>query len=111
MPSAFVILFFSAFSCLASVPFMVCGFDPMTPAQLLVLLGAGAGAALGQFGVTLAYRLAAPRDVAVFDYSNIVFTAALGFVLFGQVPDAFSAAGFALVLLAAWMMRSHRRDG
>lgn len=111
MPSAFVILFFSAFSCLASVPFMVCGFDPMTPAQLLVLLGAGAGAALGQFGVTLAYRLAAPRDVAVFDYSNIVFTAALGFALFGQVPDAFSAAGFALVLLAAWMMRSHRRDG
>lgn len=110
MPSAFVILFFSAFSCLASIPFMICEFDPMTPTQLLVLLGAGAGAALGQFGVTLAYRMAAPRDIAVFDYSNIVFTAALGFALFGQVPDAFSAAGFALVLLAAWMMRAHRHD-
>ena len=98
---SFIILFFSAFSCLAAVPFMLCEFDPMTAAQVAVLCGAGAGAAIGQFGVTLAYRFAAPRDVAVYDYSNILFTAALGFALFGQVPDAASVAGIALVLLAA----------
>ena len=98
---AFIILFFSGFSCLASVPFMLHEFDPMTAAQVAVLFGAGAGAALGQFGVTLAYRFAAPRDVAVYDYSNILFTAALGFLLFGQVPDALSIAGMALVLAAA----------
>ena len=105
IPSAFIILFFSAFSCLASVPFMLHEFDPMTFRQLLALLGAGAGAALGQFGVTLAYRFAAPRDIAVFDYSNIVFTAILGFALFAQIPDAFSLCGFALILSAAWLMR------
>ncbi len=98
---AFIILFFSGFSCLASVPFMLHEFDPMTAAQVAVLFGAGAGAALGQFGVTLAYRFAAPRDVAVYDYSNIIFTAALGFLLFGQIPDALSIAGMALVLAAA----------
>ena len=98
---AFIILFFSSFSCLASVPFMLHEFDPMTNAQVAVLFGAGAGAALGQFGVTLAYRFAAPRDVAVYDYSNIIFTAALGFLLFGQIPDALSIAGMALVLAAA----------
>ena len=105
MPSAFIILFFSAFSCLASVPFMLHSFDPMTLAQVLALLGAGAGAALGQFGVTLAYRFAAPREIAVFDYSNIIFTAIFGLLLFGQVPDAFSIAGFVLILFAAWRMR------
>ena len=105
LPSAFIILFFSAFSCLASVPFMVHSFDPMTLAQVLALLGAGAGAALGQFGVTLAYRFAAPREIAVFDYSNIIFTAVFGLLLFGQVPDAFSIAGFILILFAAWRMR------
>ncbi|MBO7684270.1 MAG: DMT family transporter, partial [Kiritimatiellae bacterium] len=98
---AFIVLFFSAFSCLASVPFMLARFDPMSAAQVAVLLCAGAGAALGQFGVTLAYGYAAPRDIAVYDYSNILFTAAFGLILFGQVPDACSALGFALILAAA----------
>ena len=58
-------------------------------------------AAVGQFGVTLAYGYAAPREIAVWDYTNIPFTAALGFLMFDQVPDALSVAGFALIVLAA----------
>ena len=101
---AFIILFFSVFSCLASVPFMAAGFDPMTWRQVLVLLGAGAGAALGQFGITLAYGYAAPKDIAVFDYSGILFAAAFGFLFFTQVPDLFSVAGFLAILSAAFFL-------
>ena len=102
---ALIILFFSAFSCLASVPFMIAGFDPMTGQQVLILLGAGASAALGQFGITLAYGFAAPREIAVFDYSNILFTAAFGFIFFAQVPDVWSVLGFVAILIAAFRMR------
>ena len=102
---AFIILFFSAFSCLASVPFMIAGFDPMTWSQVLILFGAGASAALGQFGITLAYGYAEPREIAVFDYSNILFTAAFGFLFFTQVPDVWSVLGFAAILVAAFRMR------
>ena len=63
--------------------------------------GAGAGAALGQFGVTAAYRYAEPRSIAVYDYTNVVFTALFGFVFFSQVPDALSVVGFLIILLAA----------
>ena len=98
---AFIVLFFSAFSCLASLPFMACGVDPMTWRQVLIMLGAGCGAAIGQFGVTAAYRFAPPREIAVFDYTNVVFTAGFGFLFFGQVPDLLSVAGFALIVLAA----------
>ena len=101
---AFIILFFSAFSCGASVPFMVVEFDPMTWKQVLILFGAGAGAAMGQFGITLAYGYAAPREIAVFDYSNILFTAVFGFLFFGQVPDVFSLAGFVAIVFAAFRM-------
>ena len=101
---AFIILFFSAFSCLASVPFMVARFDPMNVRQVLILFGAGAGAALGQFGITLAYGYAAPREIAVYDYTNILFTAAFGLLFFGQVPDAWSIAGVVAILLAAYRM-------
>jgi len=103
---ALIVLFFSAFSCLASVPFMAVRFDPMTFAQVLTLLGAGLGAALGQFGITAAYRFAAPRQIAVFDYSNIVFTAAFGYVLFAQVPDVWSFVGMAIIMFAAFRVRT-----
>ena len=101
---ALIILFFSAFSCLASVPFMIAGFDPMTWQQVLILLGAGAAAALGQFGITLAYGYASPREIAVFDYSNILFTAAFGYLFFAQVPDVWSVLGFVAILVAALRM-------
>ena len=104
--SAFIVMFFSAFSCLASIPFIAVSFTPMTLAQVLILFGAGVGGALGQFGITVAYGFAAPRDIAVYDYSNILFTAAFGFVLFGQIPDIWSVAGFVLIIVAAF--RLHR---
>ena len=106
---AFIILFFSAFSCLASVPFMLAGFDPMTWRQVLILFGAGAGAAMGQFGVTLAYGYVAPREIAVFDYSNILFTAAFGYLFFAQVPDIWSVLGFAAILVAAFLTARRER--
>lgn len=96
-----IVLFFSAFSCLASIPFMLMEFDPMTARQVLILLGAGVGAAIGQFGITLAYGYAAPREIAVFDYSGILFAAAFGLLFFSQVPDLMSCLGFAAILLAA----------
>ena len=109
VPTTLVILFFSVFSCLASVPFMLVRFDPMTFRQLLVLLGAGVGAAIGQFGITLAYGYSAPRDIAVFDYSNVLFTAAFGCLFFAQVPDLLSVLGFVAILLA--VLRQRPADG
>ena len=95
------VLFFSAFSCLASLPPAVSTYVPMTAAQVWILVGAGASAAVGQFGVTAAYRYAEPRKIAVFDYSNVVFAALLGFAFFGQMPDFLSVAGFILIFAAA----------
>ena len=104
---AFIILFFSIFSCLACVPFLVCGYQPMNGLQLLMLFGAGAGAALGQFGITWAYRFAEPRQIVVYDYTCILFTAVLGFLAFGQIPDLLSVMGFAVIIGMAFIL--HRR--
>lgn len=98
---AFIILFASGFATLASVPFMTDGLTPMTTTQVLLLLAAGAAAAVGQFGITKAYRYAPPRQISVFDYSNIIFAAILGFVFFDQVPDVLSALGFVTIIAAA----------
>ena len=107
MEPSFIVLFFSAFSTLASLPFMIFGYQPMTSAQVAILLGAGISATVGQFGITAAYRLARPRELAVYDYANVAFAAVLGFLVFGQVPDAFSWLGIAMIVaMGVWMNRA-----
>ena len=100
-----IVLFFSAFSCLAAVPFMVADFAPMTLPQIGALVGAGATAAMGQFGVTAAYRFAEPRSIAAWDYTNILFAALFGLLLFGQIPDVLSVVGFVAIVASALMLR------
>ncbi len=103
--SAFIVLFFSGFSTLACLPFLADGLAPMSLAQVIILLGAGTGAAVGQFGVTLAYRFAPPKEIAVYDYSNVIFTSLLGFFFLAQTPDFLSVAGFLLIVVAAFRAR------
>jgi len=105
VPPSFIVFFFSAFSCLAAVPFMLADFCPMTTAQLWIMAGAGLGGAVGQFGVTCAYRFAEPRSIAVYDYSNVVFTALLGLLFLGQTIDIISLAGIGVIVLAALRVR------
>ena len=95
---SFIVLFFSCFSTLVTVPFLVFDYHPMTWAQVATLFGAGVAATAGQFGITAAYRLAQPRELAVYDYTNVVFAALLGFAVFGQVPDLFSWLGIAIIV-------------
>ena len=108
---AFIVLFFSAFSTLASIPFMVFDYHPMTAAQLLILCGAGAAAALGQFTVTAAYRFAPARQIAAWDYTNILFGALFGFLAFGQIPDWWSVLGFVMIVAMALALPSAAERG
>jgi drug/metabolite transporter (DMT)-like permease len=78
--------------------------QPMTLQQVLCLLGAGVAATCGQFAVTKAYSLAPAREVSVYDYTQILFSAALGYLLFGQVPDVFSVLGYAVIIAMAVVM-------
>ena len=103
---SFIVLFFSAFSTLATLPFLLFDYHPMTGAQVAILFGAGIAATIGQFGITAAYRFARPREIAVYDYANVAFAAVFGFLVFGQVPDAFSWFGIAIIVsMGVWMNR------
>lgn len=95
--SARIVFFFSMFSTLVCVPSMIMDYHPMTWGQFFCLIGAGASAALGQFGVTLAYANAPAKEISVFDYTQVIFSAVLGFFLFGQLPDGWSVLGYLLI--------------
>lgn len=94
---AYIVFFFSGFSCLSVVPWLLFHAVPMTGMQLVYLLGAGFAAAGGQFSITAAYANAPAREISVFDYSQVVFAAILGFFLFGQIPDWLSVLGYCII--------------
>lgn len=100
----FIIAFFSGFSCLVTLPFLIFDYHPMTGTQILILLLAGVSAAGGQFTITAAYSCAPAREISVYDYSQIIFSAILGFFLFGQIPDLLSWIGYAVIISMAVVM-------
>ena len=93
----FIVFFFSAFSCLVTLPYLVIGYEPMTFIQISMLLLAGLAAAGGQFAITAAYCYAPAKEISVYDYSQVLFSAILGFFLFNQVPDKYSVLGYILI--------------
>lgn len=92
-----IVLFFSTFSCLVTLPFLIFDYHPMSGLQIAALIGAGLAAAGGQFSVTNAYCFAPAREISVYDYTQVIFSALLGFFLFGQVPDLLSLVGYVLI--------------
>lgn len=101
---SFIVLFFSGFSCLVMIPFLIFNFKMFTPVQLAFLLLAGLSAAGGQFSITAAYTYAPAREISIYDYSQIIFASLLGFFVFADVPDVFSIIGYVIIVAMAFVM-------
>ncbi len=99
-----IVFFFSTFSTIVTFPMMMIYYKPMSMYQLMCLLGAGTVAAMGQFCITAAYSNAPAKEISVYDYSQIMFSAFYGFMFFGQVPSKFSLIGYGMVILTAIFM-------
>ena len=73
----------------------------MTFEQTLSLVMAGVSAAGGQFCITAAYKNAPAKEISVFDYTQVVIAAILGFLFLDQVPDMLSIVGYIIILSVA----------
>ena len=93
----FIVFFFSSFSCVTTLPFLIFQYHAMSLTQVIYLLLAGLAAAGGQFAITAAYCYAPAKEISVYDYSQIIFSAILGFFLFGQIPDFYSGLGYVII--------------
>ena len=87
----FIIFFFL-------LPSLIFDYHVMTFYHLSMLILAGASASIGQYGITFAYRYAAAKNIAAFDYSQVVFSGILGFIVLGEIPDLQSFIGYIVVI-------------
>lgn len=105
----FIVFFFSTFSCVVTLPYLIFNFQPMSAKQLVFLLFAGLAASGGQFAITAAYRHSPAKEISVYDYSQIVFSAILGLIIFGQIPDKYSFLGYFIIISSAVIMFIHNK--
>jgi drug/metabolite transporter (DMT)-like permease len=78
--------------------------------QLICLLLAGIFASLGQFGITLAYKYAPAKEISIFDYTNIIFSAIISLCLFGILPDYLSLIGYVVIFSSSLYMFLYNKD-
>ena len=99
-----IVFYFSFFSVVVIFPFMIASYAPMTLLQFTYLILAGIFATIGQFGVTLAYKYAPAKEISIFDYSNIIFSAIISMIMFNQLPDILSVLGYVVIFSASLYM-------
>ncbi|WP_323014620.1 DMT family transporter [Devosia sp.] len=68
--------------------------------QIILFVSLGVSAALGHYMFTAAYRFAPAALLAPMNYIHLVWTALLGWLIFGHVPAPLSLAGMGLVAIA-----------
>ena len=88
-----------------SLTFMVCsaltalgGWPMPTPAQWLLIVGAGVFGVFGQVLMTYSYRYAEASTIAPLDYSNMIIAIVLGYLFFDEVPTLSVWIGAPLIL-------------
>ena len=96
-----IIFYFSLFSCVVTLPWLIFDFTPMSPQQWLYLILAGLSASGGQYFITTAYSKAPAKEISIYDYSQIIFTTLLSLIVFGDLPDTLSFVGYGIIISAA----------
>ncbi|MCK8060136.1 MULTISPECIES: DMT family transporter [unclassified Fusibacter] len=99
-----IVFFFSLFTTVVLLPYVAFTFVPMTLSQWIYAVAAGVCAAVGQFGVTFAYKYAPAREVSIYNYYGVIFSAMFGMIFFGTFPDGWSLVGYVIVFASSYLM-------
>jgi drug/metabolite transporter (DMT)-like permease len=93
-----IVFHFSLATVVVLTPFAALDFHLPTGRETLFLIGIGVGAAIGQFGLTLAYRYAPAAGVSIYSHTMIIFSAVFGLAFWAEVPDLLSLVGGVLII-------------
>ena len=110
--SSMAILFWSTLvvmlAGLATAPF---GWRPVTGADGLWFVVAGVLNAAAHFMVIEALRMGEAALVAPFRYTILIWATALGFLVWGELPDMYVMTGALVIVASGWyMLRSERLE-
>jgi drug/metabolite transporter (DMT)-like permease len=104
-----IVLYFSLICMLAGLCSLPFGWLTPTWVEFLALVTVGVFGGLAHIFLTESYRLAQASLVAPFDYTSMLWALVLGFLVFGELPDALVYVGAAIIagagLFVIWRER------
>ncbi|GMQ62222.1 DMT family transporter [Vallitalea maricola] len=96
-----IVFYFSFVSVIVMIPLTILHFQMPVGMQWLYLIGTGIFAAMGQYGLTFAYKYAPASEISIYNYLSIIFAAIMGFIVWGELPDWLSVLGSILIVSTA----------
>ncbi|WP_420465155.1 DMT family transporter [Panacagrimonas sp.] len=113
-PPERIVFYLAAVGTLISLPPLYWAWQTPDARTLVLLVGTGAFATLGQLQLTRAYGCAPAARVGPFGYSAVMFSALLAWVLWGESLDRWALLGMLVVIasciLAGWRRREPQME-
>ena len=104
-----IVFWFAVTSTIITAPALFFVHERLSVEQGLYLLGIGLSGTWGQVLITQALRFGQVSTVIVMDYSNLIYAAILGWLVFSTIPPASTWLGAPLVIgagiIIAWRER------
>jgi drug/metabolite transporter (DMT)-like permease len=94
-----IVFYFMVVCATAGAVSMLWAYQPLTWTQTALLVACGLMGGAGQLCMTYSYRYAEPSLLAPFDYTAMVWSVALGYFFFAEVPQRIVLAGAGVVIL------------
>lgn len=100
-----IVFYFSLITTLVTIPIMVITKDFIIPTgtEALLLILIGLAAVTAQIFMTSAYRYAPAGELAIYTYSNIVFSIIFSIIIWSDFPDVFSLIGALLIVSGGYI--------
>jgi drug/metabolite transporter (DMT)-like permease len=92
-----ILFYYFLISTIAASPFAIYGWKMPAGIEWSYLAGIGVFMALAQLFIILAYQRATAERLAPFNYSVVVFSGLIGWLVWGNVPGLPAVAGIVLV--------------
>ena len=96
-PSLRILFYYFLISTILTAPLLITKWSPPEPEAWVYLIGIGLTMAIAQLLLILAYEQASPSRVSPFNYSVVVFSGIIGWIVWNEIPNALSIAGTILV--------------
>lgn len=97
-PPILIVFYFSLLTVVLAFPMMLVDMVRPSPAQWTAILLAGVATHVAQLSFTWGLRLERAGRATAVSYVQIVFAALLGWILFAEVPDGWTALGAAVIV-------------
>lgn len=92
-----ILFYYFLINTIAIAPFAIAQWQEPQGVEWLYLLGVGVTMALTQIFLILAYQHASAQRLASFNYSVVIFSGLIGWIVWNHVPDAISFLGILII--------------